>query len=63
MRDFLCHVINRYGTGQHPWAKPNDLQKFQPNYVRGCVERALASGNLSDAGRKLAQDYLAQLSF
>jgi hypothetical protein len=60
MRDFLCHVINRYGTNQHSWAQPNRLQNFQPNYVRECVERALASGNLSDGGRKLAEEYLAQ---
>jgi len=60
MRDFLCHVINKYGTEQHPWAQPNGLLNFQRDYVRECVERALASGNLSDSARKLAQEYLAQ---
>ena len=59
MRDFLCHVINKYGTDQHPSAKPNGLLNFQPDYVRECVERALASGNLSEAARKLDQEYLA----
>jgi hypothetical protein len=60
MKDFLCHVINKYGSDQHPWAKPNGLLNFQPDYIRECVERALKSGNLSDSGCKLAQDYLAQ---
>jgi hypothetical protein len=60
MRDFLCHVINRYGTDQHSWVQPNGLLNFQPDYVRECVERGLASGNLSDAGRRLAQEYLGQ---
>ena len=57
-RDFLRHVINRYGTGQHPLAEPNGLLHFQPDYVRECVERALPLGNLSDAGRELANEYL-----
>ena len=60
MRDFLCHVINKYGTDQHHWTQPNGLLNIQPDYIRECVERALTSGNLSDAGRKLAQEYLAQ---
>ena len=60
MIDFLCDVINKYVTDQHSWAQPNTVPKLHPNYVRECVERALTSGNLSDAGRKLAQEYLAQ---
>jgi hypothetical protein len=60
MIDFLCHVINKYGTDQRSWAQPNGVPNLQPNYVRECVERALASGNLSDAGSRLAQEYLAQ---
>jgi hypothetical protein len=42
MIDFLCDVINKYVTDQHSWAQPNTVPKLHPNYVRECVERALA---------------------
>ena len=46
----LCYAINQFGTGDHPWAGPGEVEYFDRGYARECVTYA-RDANLAHAVR------------
>jgi hypothetical protein len=58
-KECVCFAINYFGSGQHPMAEPKNLGGFNYEYARQCVEKAVASKQLSDKGLAIAREVLA----
>jgi hypothetical protein len=47
-RKFLCEIINRYGSGQHPIADEQTIDGFTISYVKDIINRDKFKNNLSN---------------
>lgn len=56
--DVKIASLNHFGTGDHPWADEKNLRFFTPSYLRECLARAVASPEVSDAAKQVAQAIL-----
>jgi hypothetical protein len=52
--EIATFVINAFGDGCHPMAKPETLPFYSRSYIRKCLRRAAKSKDITDAARKLA---------
>jgi len=41
-KTFIADIINAFGDGQHPFVTKDNLEYGTPNYVRQCMDKALA---------------------
>jgi hypothetical protein len=58
-RSAAVAAVNRYGSGQHPAAAPDNLHYFTAAYVAECLTAALP--HFAPAGRSAARSALAKL--
>jgi hypothetical protein len=56
---FMCDVINRAGSLDHPCAEAGNLHYFESKYVEKCLIKA--HKKLSAIGRALAEKCIAKL--
>ena len=48
-----CACINKFGTGQHPWADKESLPYFMKDYVMECITKGLNSNLFTDEGIRI----------
>ncbi len=56
--NLIAEIVNKFGDHQHPVASSSNLQFFETPYVTQCVNKALASGRLSETGMTMAKKWL-----
>jgi hypothetical protein len=56
--DLIAQIINKFGDHEHPEASASNLIFFETPYVTACIQKALASGRLSEAGMAEAKRWL-----
>jgi hypothetical protein len=49
-RAIICLAINHFGRGAHPYADTPNLPYFTATYTRSCLNKARASGKLTNEG-------------
>jgi hypothetical protein len=57
----ICSVINRYTTGGHPEAMPDNLQHFERPQMLEMLRKGLADAEISERGRLAAEAAIAAL--
>lgn len=40
----ICDAINKFGSGQHPYADLENLSFFKQDYIDACVRKAQQQG-------------------
>ncbi len=58
--NFLCSMINRYGSGEHPYADNRTLKGFYTKYALQVLKKA--KKKLSETGLVMAEQMLTKLS-
>ncbi len=58
--NFVCSMINRYGSGQHPCADNNNLHGFYVKYTLQVLKKA--KKKLSETGLVMAEQVLTKLT-
>lgn len=59
---FTAAMVGSFGTGQHAYPTPANLDQFAEQYVVDCLDRSINSRTLTRTGRVLAIQARHQLT-
>lgn len=54
--NLACSIINRFGSGQHPWADSENYHGFATSYLKELLEKVRSTkaiDNLTDKGKEI----------
>lgn len=64
-RELICSIINRFGSGQHPYADDNTFSGFTISYLKEILEKKRfksSIGNLNETGKKVLAEIQTKLT-